>query len=473
MPRQPKLVLLGVLLFAGATAAAQGRVTGIVRDSGGASIAGAEVSVQGVRKPATSGRNGEFDVPDVPAGTVVVSVRRLGYAPYSVIIRLANGETKSLTVEMNAVPRELDTVAVRDQQLLRENPLLREFEDNRKVGLGQFVTRDQLAKMQGGVITPVFNQMRGLIMVRSSTVPTHAWIATKYMPHLVASPADCYELDEMVPGEATSPVGAACGYCFPQVYLDYTRISTNKLIPNVGRFSPDQLQAIEVYAGAAETPNRYSGTQSECGVIVFHTRAVDPGRRRIAARTSDLPTRSRVFMNMGASAAAVTHGCEDCATGPAQDLMIGVTFRDRWVVGGRYARSAVSDGAQLVTLRQAILEWYPHEEPARVKWFINVGVGGTWLDLHTSGVEVSGAGRTDIYQAHGLPSVVGGTGVDIAAYRRFVLTPFLSLDRTIGGRAGNYHCVVRPAGDMSANCGGITQPSAFSLTQLGLRFGWR
>jgi hypothetical protein len=473
MTRSRTLTVLALLFVTGTTALAQGRITGTVHDSSGA-VSGAEVSIQGVKKPATTGRAGEFDISNVPAGTVVINVRRIGYAPYSMIIVLTNGETKALDIPLIPVPRELDTVAVRDQQLLREYPLLREFEDNRKVGLGQFVTRAQLAKMQGGILTPVFNQMRGLIMVRSSTVPSHTWIASSYMPFFPATiPGDCFRLEDRLGNEGTSPVNAHCKYCFPQVYLDYTRLSTDRDIPNVGMFSPDQLQAIEVYGGPAETPPRYSGNRSSCGVIVLHSRAVERSQRRIARRPDDLPTRSRVFLSVGMSASAVTHGCEDCAYGGATDMMIGYTFKDRWVVGGRYAKSAVSGGAQVVTLRQAILEWYPHEEPARVKWFLNAGVGGTWLDLSTTGVDELGAGRTDTYQAHGLPSVVGGTGVDIGAYRRFVVTPFLSLDRTIGGRAGDYHCVVRPGGDMSANCGRITVAQAFSLTQLGVRFGWR
>ena len=43
-------------------------------------------------------------------------------------------------------------------------------------------------------------------------------------------------------------------------------------VPNINRFSPMDLEAVEYYASAAQTPARYSGLNSQCGVLVLHTR---------------------------------------------------------------------------------------------------------------------------------------------------------------------------------------------------------
>jgi hypothetical protein len=44
-------------------------------------------------------------------------------------------------------------------------------------------------------------------------------------------------------------------------------------VPNINRFTPDQLEAIEVYAGGAQVPPEYNRlNKSYCGVIVLHTR---------------------------------------------------------------------------------------------------------------------------------------------------------------------------------------------------------
>jgi hypothetical protein len=43
---------------------------------------------------------------------------------------------------------------------------------------------------------------------------------------------------------------------------------------NVNSIPPTQIEAVEWYAGAAQTPARYSGLGSECGVLLIHTRRV-------------------------------------------------------------------------------------------------------------------------------------------------------------------------------------------------------
>jgi hypothetical protein len=38
------------------------------------------------------------------------------------------------------------------------------------------------------------------------------------------------------------------------------------------RVSAEQIEAIEYYAGPAETPAKYSTLNTQCGVLVIHTR---------------------------------------------------------------------------------------------------------------------------------------------------------------------------------------------------------
>jgi hypothetical protein len=82
----------------------------------------------------------------------------------------------------------------------------------------------------------------------------------------------------------------------------------------------------------------------------------------------------------------------------------------------------------------------------------------------------------DHYVGNGLPALALGTGMDIALVRRVVLTPFLSYNRSMGGRVDQTHCVNHiPVGTSTfvSECGESSQPRTFTLMQFGTRLGWR
>jgi hypothetical protein len=453
-------------VLAASSLAAQARLTGTVRDTAGAPLAGVEVSVQGITRTATTDRAGAFQLAGIPAGTSTVTVRRFGFTPQTTIMKFVDGDNTLGDVVLTRMPQELDTVTTREQELWREYPLLREFAENKKIGLGQFVTRQQLEMFRGGFMSPVFNQMRGLVIVRSQRAGSRSWIANTYIPS-----TSCTVLEERLAGEPISPSGADCGYCFPTVYLDNARMSPLGLAANIGAWNPDMLEAIQVYLGAAETPAKYADARSGCGVIVFHRR-VPERRAQIVAARQDHPTRSPVFLNAAVTAGRSGGDCPDCGNGLGGDFRFGYTIRDRWVVGGRVMNwSGNRDGFQSIKLRQALLEWYPHADPGRYKWFLNMGLGSMSVDLfHADGIEVSNR-----YVGSGLPAITMGTGTDVMLIQRLVLTPFMSYNRNVGGRADHTRCVTHfPTATPVTECNTVpSQPHRVTLMQFGTRLGWR
>src|SRR5687768_11372544 len=99
-------VLLSASLAAPRAAAAQqapaaptGRIVGRVLDAeSGAALSDAGVQVVGTIIGGMSGVDGRFMLPKVPAGTVTIHVRRIGYAPKTItgLMLAANG-----TLEQN------------------------------------------------------------------------------------------------------------------------------------------------------------------------------------------------------------------------------------------------------------------------------------------------------------------------------------------------------------------------------------
>jgi hypothetical protein len=448
--------------------AAQARLAGTVRDTTGGPIAGVEVSVEGTSRTATTDRAGAFQLDGLPTGTRSVTLRRVGYAPQTSIMKLADGDNALGDVVLTALPRELDTVRIRED-LWREYPLLREFEENRKLGLGQFVTRQQLASQTGGFMTPIFGQLRGIMIVRSARASSHAWVANTLVPTTA-----CTALEDRLSDEQISPVrDANCNYCFPTVFLDNSRLTPLGVAANIGRFSPDQIEAMQVYLGAAETPARYADIRSGCGVIVLISRVVERKPRVIAAR-QDHPTRSRLFVNASVSAAKSGADCSLCGTGTATDFRLGYTISDRWAIAARVANwSGAPDSVQSIKFRQVLVEWYPHPDPGRIKWFLNAGVGKMDADIFT----VGSVEKDDHYVGSGMPAMAFGTGVDVAVVQRFVVTPFLSYNRNLSGRVDITHCINHiPNGSTTwvRDCHFVSdQPRTFTLLQLGTRVGWR
>src|SRR6185436_8564959 len=136
-----------------------------------------------------------------------------------------------------------------------------EFEENRKIGLGKFFTRADLEKARGRSIVSLFESPG----FRTLTLNGGQWIksarTTSVNPH-------CYDLEDLA---GPAPRGANCG-CFPILFLDSQKLSDERRVANINRFKADELEAVEFYRSGAETPQRYAVLNSQCGVIVLHSR---------------------------------------------------------------------------------------------------------------------------------------------------------------------------------------------------------
>jgi outer membrane cobalamin receptor len=139
--------------------------------------------------------------------------------------------------------QELGTVVVTERQLSRR---LQEFEQRRKAGFGQFFTRADIEKRQPLTVMDV---MRGASSVRIMTNGRGGWnaVSTRDM-----------------------------NTCFMQVYLDAIPLAParGEAFDLSALPSPDQIAAIEVYAGAATVPlwlAQGSGGRKGCGAILIWT----------------------------------------------------------------------------------------------------------------------------------------------------------------------------------------------------------
>ena len=236
--------------------------TGVVVDSAGRALAEAEVAITDLGLATMTDAKGAFRIANVAPGNHSVTVRKVGYGPMDAKVDFVGGTATDRRILLTILPPMLDTVRTDASMLWREAPLLREFEENRKIGLGKFYTRADLAKAEGRSMVSLF-EMPGFTTV---TLNGGKWIKStrtrSINPH-------CYELEDALP--PITPRGINCG-CFPIVFLDFQRLSDETRVPNINRFRADALEAVEFYRSGAETPQRYSLLNSQCGVIVLHSR---------------------------------------------------------------------------------------------------------------------------------------------------------------------------------------------------------
>lgn len=108
------LTLAALLLAAPRALAAQGAsVEGTITDAAtGAPIADARVAVEGTRLQSVSNTLGHYRISDIPAGTVTLRVRRIGYKTLSATVTLAEGQTLTADYPITASVVLLEEVVV-------------------------------------------------------------------------------------------------------------------------------------------------------------------------------------------------------------------------------------------------------------------------------------------------------------------------------------------------------------------------
>jgi hypothetical protein len=248
---------------------AQGTIAGVVlRDSLRTPIDEATVEVPSQKRTVTTDAEGRFRLADLKAGFFDLTVRRVGYRPYTERLRLRDDSVVTLEIPMVRMV-VLDSVRV-------EVARIRSFEEHRALGLGKFLSRLELEKLEQLRLANIISQLAGSSVVNGKG--GNAWLVggrghiRSIMPG--ASQQQCTEAD---PADVVQ--GAPACACYTQVYLDDMLVFANRRIPrrpemlfNLNSVLVHQIEAIEYYSSGMQVPIKYSSAGASCGVLVLHTR---------------------------------------------------------------------------------------------------------------------------------------------------------------------------------------------------------
>jgi hypothetical protein len=245
----------------------------VLTDSTLRPIADADVSLPDVSRSVTTNETGAFRIADVTPGTRRVMVRRVGYAPLDTVLSFRPNQTLQQDVVLSRVVM-LDSVVV------NERAVIPSFEENRRLGLGHFITRDQLAAREGHPLANVLSDLSGVQFTRGRG--RQSWIrSSRAASSLSGTGTYCGN-------EYDKSQGMTCA-CYVQVYIDGVLMNRPEKSSSGGRegrgtelygspgfdvsaYAPEQIEAIEFYSGPAQTPAKYSILGAVCGVLVLWTR---------------------------------------------------------------------------------------------------------------------------------------------------------------------------------------------------------
>jgi len=226
---------------AGSAVAQRTTLSGVVRDSSGAPIPEADVSIASAHLLTRTSSTGAFLLSRVDAGQAELSVRRLGYVPRTLQVDVRAAANDTLVVVLVAQALELPGVAVSDQEK-RHMLWIEDFYRRRAKGIGgTYYTRDDIDARHVSRLSDVLRDAPGVRFIR-----VRGGSGIRF-----DSPANMRR------------------DCLPQYWVDGQRV------PNVelDDFSARDIEGVELYAGPSSTPSQFSqGAVTTCGTVVIWSR---------------------------------------------------------------------------------------------------------------------------------------------------------------------------------------------------------
>ena len=251
------------LTQSGASFVLMGRV---LADLDATPIENAEVSIPALGKRVMTSADGAFLIRDITEGIQEINVRRLGYRHGRAWVNFGAARM----VERNFLlgrATALDTIAVTAQRSMEG------FEERKTVGLGHFVTRAQLEKAENFDLSTVLARLPGMRLIR---VGAAAYAVSG------RSNADSFVLQQQfcnrIRFEGRAPDPPQDCACFAQVYLDNVLLygaAAGEMVPDINNIPVIAIEAMEYYSGPSQAPVQFARLNSNCGILVIHTRRGD------------------------------------------------------------------------------------------------------------------------------------------------------------------------------------------------------
>ncbi len=222
-------------------------VSGVVVDSVGSPVAGAQVSLDGMDLHSITDAAGRFRFPDVALGRAQVIVRRIGFKAASARVEVGLSGATQLMITLSVIPEVLAPVEVTEQREVYDARLYGFESRAAKRKNGHFITRDRIERSTSKRLSDLLRQVPTVRIAPVRGLGTMAYIR-----------------------------GANCP---PLVYIDGSPASAGPLDLDIIDLS--SVEGIEVYGGFG-APAEFSSVKGDrCGVIAIWSRPFRPPTRAV------------------------------------------------------------------------------------------------------------------------------------------------------------------------------------------------
>lgn len=201
-------------------------------------LSGAQVIIDGAGVRGVTDRAGFLRVSGLAQGEHRVRVSYLGYAPMDKVFTFRTGRPTRVLTRMSVQPIALQEVSVRARQSVLA---LRGFFERKRFGQGTYITRDEIQAMRPRFMSDVLRRVSGIQVG---------------VTHFGWGP------NASIRGSSTANL------CPIQYYVD----GTLTVGFNIDYVQPGDVEALEIYRGAATVPPEYNKGTALCGVILIWTR---------------------------------------------------------------------------------------------------------------------------------------------------------------------------------------------------------
>jgi hypothetical protein len=228
-----------------------GGIRGIVRDSMGLAIIGAQITIPGSQLIAESDDSGRFELAKIRPGMLALRFRRLGYQPDTVDLLILAGKTVPLEVTLSRLLVSLTPVVITGRSDL--TGWRAGFYQRKDIGTGHFFTADDIDKRNPGQMSDMFRSIPGV-----TVQPSRGMIRNQLRFR----------------GSRT---------CAPLTVLDGAPLPAGEF--DIDAISPNSIAAFEVYTGSI-VPPQFSVSPGigmrTCGAVVIWSKEGERRARRPA-----------------------------------------------------------------------------------------------------------------------------------------------------------------------------------------------
>jgi TonB family protein len=238
-------VITALLIARTVGAQVSGVVSGIVTDTTGAPVLGAEVIVAGTGLRSVTDERGVFHLGGVAAGSAALSIRRMGFAPSTISVTVSpeSHRVEGLHVKLSPLPSVLSPVRVISRREDYTGRLAGYYQRLEKRSGGYFITRDQIDRENPRTLSQLLLHVPGI---------------TPYK------------------GRAGSQgIRMRRRVCWPLVWIDGTPMPAGET--DLDAFAPHTIHGIELYLGSTTAPTRFilGRVDNSCGTVVLWSRGPD------------------------------------------------------------------------------------------------------------------------------------------------------------------------------------------------------